>query len=81
MYTEALTTYQSIAKNKFLVHGPKVKINMGNIYFKQGNPTKAIKMYRMAMDQLTNTNKDLRYAHQKNKTEHVSILILNLFHH
>jgi intraflagellar transport protein 88 len=60
MYTEALTTYQSIAKNKFLVHGPKVKINMGNIYFKQGNPTKAIKMYRMAMDQLTNTNKDLR---------------------
>lgn len=60
MYTEALTTYAAIAKNKLLVHGPKVKINMGNIYYKQGHPTKAIKMYRMAMDQLSNTHKDLR---------------------
>jgi len=60
MYSEALTTYHDIAKNKVLAHGAKVKINMGNIYYKQNNPAKAIKMYRMAMDQLNNTNRDLR---------------------
>ena len=60
MYTEAMSTYHAISKNKFLAHGAKVKINMGNIYVKQNNPTKAIKMYRMAMDQLNQTNRDLR---------------------
>ena len=62
MFTEALSTYQSITKNKFLVHGAKVKINMGNIYLKQNQPTRAIKMYRMAMDQLANNNRDLRFS-------------------
>jgi intraflagellar transport protein 88 len=76
MYTEALTTYTAISKNKLLVHGPKVKINVGNIYFKQGHPTKAIKMYRMAMDQLNNTHKDLRLKLMHN----MGIIFLKMEH-
>ena len=49
MYTEAMSTYHAISKNKFLAQGAKVKTNMGNIYVKHNNLTKAIKMYRMAM--------------------------------
>lgn len=76
MYTEALTTYHDIAKNKVLAHGAKVKINMGNIYYKQNNPTKAIKMYRMAMDQLNNTNRDLRLKLMHN----MGIIFLKMGH-
>lgn len=76
MYSEALTTYHDIAKNKVLVHGAKVKINMGNIYYKQNNPTKAIKMYRMAMDQLNNTNRDLRLKLMHN----MGIIFLKMGH-
>lgn len=33
---------------------------MGNIYFKQKNFQKAIKFYRMALDQVPNTHKEMR---------------------
>lgn len=33
---------------------------MGNIYFKQRNFSKAIKYYRMALDQIPNTHKNMR---------------------
>lgn len=33
---------------------------MGNIYFKQGQYAKAIKMYRMALDQVSSSQKNLR---------------------
>ncbi|KAB7504104.1 Intraflagellar transport protein 88-like protein [Armadillidium nasatum] len=54
MYTEALNTYQVITKNKdkmFSSNAGRLKVNMANIYFKMGQYTKAIKFYRMALDQ------------------------------
>lgn len=39
---------------------------MGNIYVKQKNYPKAIKMYRMALDQVSNTNKEMRIKIMQN---------------
>jgi hypothetical protein len=40
----------------------RLKTNIGNIYFKQKQYLKAIKMYRMALDQIPVTNQDLKYV-------------------
>ncbi|KAK3576957.1 hypothetical protein CHS0354_005962 [Potamilus streckersoni] len=60
MYNEALNTYQVIVKNKMFSNAGRLKVNMGNIYFKQKNYPKAIKFYRMALDQVPNTHKEMR---------------------
>ena len=56
MYTEALNTYSVITKNRMFNNAGKLKVNMGNIHFKTGQYNKAIKYYRMALDQVS-TNK------------------------
>ncbi|XP_046992118.1 intraflagellar transport protein 88 homolog isoform X2 [Schistocerca americana] len=60
MYTEALNTYQIITKNRMFHNANRLKVNMGNIYFKLGQYSKAVKMYHMALDQVPNTYKELR---------------------
>lgn len=60
MYTEALNTYLLIVKNKMFNNGARLRINMGNIYFEQRKYPQAIKMYRMALDQIQNTHTLLR---------------------
>ncbi|KAJ8314795.1 hypothetical protein KUTeg_006945 [Tegillarca granosa] len=60
MYNEALNTYQVIVKNKMFSNAGRLKVNMGNIYFKQKNYPKAIKFYRMALDQVPNSHKEMR---------------------
>lgn len=60
MYAEALNTYQAIVKNKAFSNVGRLKVNMGNICFRQGNYPRAIKFYRMALDQVPNTHKDMR---------------------
>ncbi|CAH0385131.1 unnamed protein product [Bemisia tabaci] len=60
MYTEALNTYQVITRNRMFTNANRLKVNMGNIYVHLGQYQKAIKMYRMALDQVPNTHKDLR---------------------
>lgn len=37
-----------------------LKVNMGNIYLKQQNYSKAIKFYRMALDQVPSVYKEMR---------------------
>ncbi|KAJ3629284.1 hypothetical protein MTP99_013684 [Tenebrio molitor] len=60
LYTEALSTYQMIIKNRMFSNAHRLKINMGNIYFKQGQFQMAVKMYRMALDQVSSSQKNLR---------------------
>uniref|UniRef100_A0AAV2JVU1 Intraflagellar transport 88 homolog n=1 Tax=Knipowitschia caucasica TaxID=637954 RepID=A0AAV2JVU1_KNICA len=60
MYTEALTTYQVLVKNKMFSNAGRLKVNMANIYVKQKNYPKAIKFYRMALDQISNAHKEVR---------------------
>lgn len=52
MYSEALNAYTSIVKNKSFGQSGRLRVNMGNIYFKQRKYPTAIKMYRMALDQV-----------------------------
>ncbi|KAM9300253.1 intraflagellar transport protein 88 homolog isoform 2-T2 [Morus bassanus] len=59
MYAEALNTYQVIVKNKMFSNGGRLKVNMGNIYLKQRNYSKAIKFYRMALDQIPSVHKEM----------------------
>ncbi|XP_071818911.1 intraflagellar transport protein 88 homolog isoform X2 [Apostichopus japonicus] len=67
MFTEALNTYQVITKNKMFTNAGRLKVNMGNIYYKQRNYPKAIKFYRMALDQVpVNTHKEMRISIMKN---------------
>ncbi|VEN46016.1 unnamed protein product [Callosobruchus maculatus] len=60
LYTEALNTYQMITKNRMFSNAYRLKVNMGNIYFKQGQYQKAVKMFRMALDQVPSSQKCLR---------------------
>ncbi|XP_038059049.1 intraflagellar transport protein 88 homolog isoform X2 [Patiria miniata] len=66
MYQEALNTYQVIVKNKMFSHAGRLRVNIGNIYFKQRNFPKAVKYYRMALDQVPNTHKEMRIKIMKN---------------
>ncbi len=44
---------QVITKNRMFNNAGRLRVNMGNIYFKLGQYAKAIKFYRMALDQVS----------------------------
>lgn len=60
MYSEALNTYLLIVKNKMFNNGGRLRVNMGNIYTAQKKYPQAIKMYRMALDQIGESHKSVR---------------------
>ena len=66
MLSEALNSYQVIVKNKMFQNSGRVKVNMGNIYYKQQQYAKAIKFYRMGLDQVQNTHKEVRIKIMQN---------------
>lgn len=74
MHIEALNTYNIMTKNKMFPHVNQLKLNMGNIYFKMGMHKKAIKMYRMALDSVPNTLKQLRLK----ITENIGVLFIRM---
>ena len=49
-----------ITKNRMFNNAGRLKVNMGNIFFKTNQYNKAIKYYRMALDQVPNTQKNMR---------------------
>ncbi len=61
---EALNTYNALVKDK--TQGPRVRINMGAIYFAQQKYSAAMKMYRMAYDQLGQSHRYIALRTQKN---------------
>ena len=49
-----------IVKNKQYPNSSRLRVNMGNIYFDQQKYNPAARMYRMALDQIPDTSKDVR---------------------
>ncbi|XP_014674205.1 PREDICTED: intraflagellar transport protein 88 homolog [Priapulus caudatus] len=66
MWTEALSTFHVIIKNRMFSNAGRLKVNIGNIYFKQKDYPKAIKYYRMALDQIPTSHKDVRMRIMQN---------------
>ncbi|OQR98053.1 Intraflagellar Transport Protein 88 [Achlya hypogyna] len=66
MWKEAIQSYTPIVKNKQYPQGGRLRVNMGNIYYEQQQYPTAIRMYRMALDQIPNTSKEIRYNIKKN---------------
>ena len=62
MATEAIQTYNVLVKNKMFDRAGRVRINIGNIYFEQKKYLQAIKMYRMALDQIPAAQQELKYG-------------------
>eukprot|EP00955_Chlamydomonas_euryale_P007167 75824-Chlamydomonas_euryale.AAC.2 len=59
-YQEALDHFTVLVKNKQYANSGRLRVNMGNIYFEQKRYSSAIKMYRMALDQIPATAKEVR---------------------
>jgi intraflagellar transport protein 88 len=53
MYDTAIHTYGLLVKNKQYPQSGRLRVNMGNIYYEQKKWPQAIKMYRMALDQVS----------------------------
>ncbi|KAJ1113787.1 hypothetical protein NDU88_002029 [Pleurodeles waltl] len=66
LHSEALNTYQVIVKNKMFSNAGRLKVNMGNIFLKQRHFSKAIKFYRMALDQIPSAHKEMRIKIMQN---------------
>ncbi|KAL7692215.1 putative 43kDa postsynaptic protein [Plasmopara halstedii] len=66
LWKEAIQSYTPIVKNKQYAQGGRLRVNMGNIYFEQQQYPTAIRMYRMALDQIPNTSKEVRYKIKRN---------------
>ncbi|XP_061648468.1 intraflagellar transport protein 88 homolog isoform X2 [Phyllopteryx taeniolatus] len=66
MYPEALSSYQLIIKNKMFTNAGRLKVNMANIWVKQKNYPKAIKLYRMALDHISDDYKEMRIKIMQN---------------
>lgn len=66
MLTEALSSYSLIVKNKQFAQAGRLRVNMGNIHYQQQKYPSAIKLYRMALDQIPNAAKKTRYKIMKN---------------
>ena len=66
MLPESLNTYNTIVKNKAFTQAGKLRVNMGNIYFKQGKYAQSIKMYRIALDQIPSIHHDIRIRVTRN---------------
>jgi intraflagellar transport protein 88 len=52
MFDTALSTFGLLVKNKQYPQAGRLRVNMGNIYYEQKKYPQAIKMYRMALDQV-----------------------------
>ena len=63
MNVEAISTYSFMIKKKLYPSSASVRlrVNMGNIYYKEKQYSKALKMYRMALDRLPSSEKEIGY--------------------
>ena len=66
MFQEALTKYNEIIKGKQYTFAGRIRVNMGNIYYHQQKFAAAVKMYKIALDILPSTSKEMRYKVTRN---------------
>ncbi|ESO03760.1 hypothetical protein HELRODRAFT_79910 [Helobdella robusta] len=66
MDNEAIATFQSLVKNKTFSHSGRLKVNIGNIHFKMRQYDKAVKFYKMALDQVSNEYKNMNTKIKQN---------------
>ncbi|KAI1286930.1 Intraflagellar transport protein 88 -like protein [Halotydeus destructor] len=66
MFSEAINTYTNVIKNKSFSNTGRLRTNIGDLYYRQGNYAKAIKFFRMALDQVPNMQKDVRMKIMQN---------------
>ncbi|RKO97954.1 TPR-like protein, partial [Caulochytrium protostelioides] len=62
LYKEALATLTAIVRNKALKQGGRLRVEIGNLHFEQGEYTQAVKWYRMALDQMGQQHASIRQA-------------------
>ncbi|KAI3409988.1 Tetratricopeptide repeat [Globodera pallida] len=58
--SEALQIYYTIIKDKSYVNAGRLKVNIGNLHFRKKDFSKAIKYYRMALDQVPKAHQRMR---------------------
>lgn len=56
MYAEALKIYEAIVRNKAFNNVGLLNVNIGNIHFHERDYAKAVKHYKICLDQLTRTH-------------------------
>lgn len=66
LYTEALNTYNLIVRNSQFPQATRLRVNIGNIYASQAKFLLAIRMYRLALDETPQSDKELRFKLYRN---------------
>lgn len=76
LFSEALSTYQQLIKNRSYANIGRLRLNIANLHFGLGQYALALKQYRMALDQVPAHFTTLRYVHpfdfemrKKNRSE------------
>ena len=62
LYTEALSTFQQLTKNRSFNNVGRLRLNIANLHFNLGQYSLALKQYRMALDQVPVHFITLRYV-------------------
>ena len=52
LYTDALSTYQLLIKNRSFANIGRLRLNIANVHFRLGQYAHALKQYRMVMEKV-----------------------------
>jgi intraflagellar transport protein 88 len=66
MIQEALKKYNEIIKSKQFQFAGRIRVNIANIYYNQKKFPAAVKYYKMALDILPSTSKEMRFKITRN---------------
>lgn len=66
LLTEANNTYSLIVRNKQYQQAGRLRVNMGNIYVEQQKYSHAVKMYKLALEDIPHTGRELRFKIVRN---------------
>ena len=61
MFDDAIDIYTTMIKEKEHPNAERLRVNIGNILYQQGKYRDAIKMYRMVLDQIPSTEREIGF--------------------